>query len=411
MIYRTDNGTNTLLLEILSDLTKNPSISFSTGTTVTPTSEDFTYEVPSSIWVGDSSFTFTVSDSTGSETFTVYQAANTDINVSLQETGERTYTLAVASSSTDISDNTVDTIDDIAAEYPTLTAGERVRTFFGKIKKFLADLKDLKYDKAGGHISGGMYPDGGIYTTAEGLPERNGHAYLLGIDPFSQGGQMKWSTSEHVTVGRASTAGTVDRAYFGNQAHETHDCNVMTYNGLVYYNANGPSTSIGATTNDGALYSQAYNTNLVGQIAQDYRNGRLFVRGKNNGTWQAWKTLMDSGNILRYLGYTTSSTAKNFSMTSDAAEIVIACKFIADNTRKMFCTSVPKNLLEGAYGTKYEVWVGGGKNTSTTANSGAARVLVNVSLASATVVTVQGVDASSGATSYLSSAYFYVYQR
>ena len=411
MIYRTDNGTNTLLLEILSDLTKNPSISFSTGTTVTPTSEDFTYEVPSSIWVGDSSFTFTVSDSTGSETFTVYQAASTDINISLQETGERTYTLAVASSSTDISDNTVDTIDSITEEYPTLTAGERVRTFFGKIKKFLADLKDLKYDKTGGHISGAMYPDGGIYTTSAGLPERKGHAYLLGIDAFSEGGQMKWSMAEHVTVGRSSMAGAVDRAYFGNQAHETHDCNDMTYNGLFYYNTNGPATTLGATTADGAVYSQAYNTTWVGQIAQDYRNGSLFVRGKNNGTWTAWKPLMDSGNVLRYLGYTTSSTAKNFAMRSSAVEIVIACKFNADNTKKMFCTSVPINLLEGAYGTNYNVWVGGGKSTSATGNSGAARVLVNVSLVSATVVTVQGVEATSGATNYLSGAYFYVYQR
>ena len=197
MIYRTDNGTNTLLLEILSDLTKSPSISFSTGTTVTPTSEDFTYEVPSSIWVGDSSFTFTVSDSTGSETFTVYQAASTDINISLQETGERTYTLAVASSSTDISDNTVDTIDTITAEYPTLTAGERVRAFFGKIKKFLADLKDLKYDKAGGHISGAMYPDAGTYFQDDtALPQQTAAASynVMCIDAFTNGGRAKFCT-------------------------------------------------------------------------------------------------------------------------------------------------------------------------------------------------------------------------
>jgi hypothetical protein len=42
---------------------------------------------------------------------------------------------------------------------------------------------------------------------------------------------------------------------------------------------------LGASTNDGALYVQSHSTSWVAQIAQDYRNGNLFVRGKNNGTW------------------------------------------------------------------------------------------------------------------------------
>ena len=233
MIYRTDNGTNTLLLEILSDLTKSPSISFSTGTTVTPTSEDFTYEVPSSIWVGDSSFTFTVSDSTGSETFTVYQAASTDINISLQETGERTYTLAVASSSTDISDNTVDTIDTITAEYPTLTAGERVRAFFGKIKKFLADLKDLKYDKAGGHISGGMYPDAGTYfQDATALPEQTAAASynVMCIDAFSAGGKAKYCTATS-----SATANTIVTRQVNGHIYATYFNTTCTAENIATY--------------------------------------------------------------------------------------------------------------------------------------------------------------------------------
>lgn len=75
----------------------------------------------------------------------------------------------------------------------------------------------------------------------------------------------------------------------GAQNNLTHDANAMTANGMWYYTSNGPAQSLGATTNDGAIYSQAYNTTWVVQIAQDYRDGDLFTRGKNNGTWTAWK--------------------------------------------------------------------------------------------------------------------------
>ena len=81
---------------------------------------------------------------------------------------------------------------------------------------------------------------------------------------------------------------------FGNSSYGEHNANNINDNGIKYYNSNGPSTSLGATTSDGALYSQAYNTSWVGQIAQDYRNGGLYVRGKNNGTWQSWYRVWDN---------------------------------------------------------------------------------------------------------------------
>ena len=76
--------------------------------------------------------------------------------------------------------------------------------------------------------------------------------------------------------------------YSGNGSNAEHNANNAIKNGNYYYTSNGPATSLGASTSDGALYTQAYNDSWVGQIAQDYRDGQLFVRGKNNGTWQAW---------------------------------------------------------------------------------------------------------------------------
>lgn len=89
-------------------------------------------------------------------------------------------------------------------------------------------------------------------------------------------------------------AGSVARATFGDANNGTHDANSIVSNGLWYYDSNGPATSLGATTNDGALYSQAYSNAWVGQIAQDYRNGSLFIRSKSSGTWTAWRRVLDS---------------------------------------------------------------------------------------------------------------------
>lgn len=85
----------------------------------------------------------------------------------------------------------------------------------------------------------------------------------------------------------------------GNSSTGTHDCNSITSNGVWYYNANGPTTTLGASTTDGALYSQAYSTSWVAQIAQDYRDGDLFTRGRNNGTWTAWKRVAYFSEITK----------------------------------------------------------------------------------------------------------------
>lgn len=82
--------------------------------------------------------------------------------------------------------------------------------------------------------------------------------------------------------------------HIGNSGVGEHNANNVTYNFCGYYTSNGPATSLGASRSDGALYAQAYNSTWVAQIAQDYRNGNLFIRGKNNGTWQSWKAILTS---------------------------------------------------------------------------------------------------------------------
>lgn len=67
-----------------------------------------------------------------------------------------------------------------------------------------------------------------------------------------------------------------------------------TKNGFYYVNSN---ISLFSQT-DGALFVQAYDGTWASQIYQDYRTGQLAIRGRNSGTWQAWRTVLDSTNFL-----------------------------------------------------------------------------------------------------------------
>ncbi|MDD6358314.1 MAG: pyocin knob domain-containing protein, partial [Bacteroidales bacterium] len=79
--------------------------------------------------------------------------------------------------------------------------------------------------------------------------------------------------------------------YSGNSNTAEHDANNAIKNGMYYYTSNGPSISLETAPSDGALYVQSYSDYRVAQIAQDYKDGRLFVRGINNGAWQPWKKI------------------------------------------------------------------------------------------------------------------------
>jgi hypothetical protein len=65
----------------------------------------------------------------------------------------------------------------------------------------------------------------------------------------------------------------------------------ITTNTVGYTNQ---STAAGFA--DGGLFTAAYSTSWVSQIFSNFRDGHISVRGKNNGTWQPWHKVWDSGN-------------------------------------------------------------------------------------------------------------------
>ena len=64
-----------------------------------------------------------------------------------------------------------------------------------------------------------------------------------------------------------------------------------THNTIGYTNS-----SSAAGYSDGGLFTAAYSTSWVSQIFSNFRDGHISVRGKNNGTWQSWHKVWDSGN-------------------------------------------------------------------------------------------------------------------
>lgn len=51
---------------------------------------------------------------------------------------------------------------------------------------------------------------------------------------------------------------------------------------------------------DGVVIANKYSDKWISEIYQDYRTGQLAVRGKNNGTWQNWRKILDSTNYTSY---------------------------------------------------------------------------------------------------------------
>jgi hypothetical protein len=116
--------------------------------------------------------------------------------------------------------------------------------------------------------------------------------------------------------------------YSGNQSNAEHNANNISYNGVYYWTSNGPTTATGwtpktsgGTDTDGAIYAQAHSSSWVGQIAQDYRNGNLAVRGKNNGTWTDWNRIVDqkafaSGTGVNLISAFRTGTCSRFTVTN-----------------------------------------------------------------------------------------------
>lgn len=114
------------------------------------------------------------------------------------------------------------------------------------------------------------------------------------------------------SVSYASTAGSADqidgRGFVNTGSNNATYADSINSNGISYVAFN--ISLLGQT--DGALYSQAYDSAWQHQIYGDYRTGQIVVRGKLNGTWQAWRTVIDSSTIgSQSVSYATTAGTAN----------------------------------------------------------------------------------------------------
>jgi hypothetical protein len=83
---------------------------------------------------------------------------------------------------------------------------------------------------------------------------------------------------------------------------------VSGQSGCYYFAGNSPIPG----QSDGTLWYHAYPvapTTWGSQLVQDYRTGRVYVRGRNAGTWSGWLTGIDSGNIgSQSVSYASTAT-------------------------------------------------------------------------------------------------------
>ena len=112
--------------------------------------------------------------------------------------------------------------------------------------------------------------------------------------------------------------------------------------GIWYVNGTN-STDLFSQT-DGAVLVNKYSDNWISEIYQDYRTGQIALRGKNNGTWQSWRKVLDSSNYTSWaVSLTTAQTisgVKTFSVMPIAkAGVRVSntgntegCDFVYDDT-------------------------------------------------------------------------------
>jgi hypothetical protein len=192
----------------------------------------------------------------------------------------------------------------------------------------------------------------------------------------------------------ATTATNLSGFTNSNSSNQIAGADALTNNGIGYVN----SVSLYGQS-DGALYGQAYSSSWIHQIYGDYRTGQIAVRGRNNGTWQAWRAVLDASNYTSYAPTLTGTGASGtwgISITGSAATLTTA--------RTINGTSFngSANITTSSWGTartlSYTGDATGSGSVDGSANASIALTLANSgvtanSYGSATVAPVLTVDA------------------
>ena len=169
-------------------------------------------------------------------------------------------------------------------------------------------------------LSGGTM--NGSIKFSSSLPSKS-LEFICGIDAFADGGEMGWQEKGEFLSSCSKIGHTHNYAgssSVGGAANSLSGFKISTTTSLGGINDTDVYQAIGyvngltndtwnANQIDGALYRQSYSALWIHQIFGDYRTGQIAVRGRNNGTWQNWRTVLDSVNYTSYAPTKTGSGA------------------------------------------------------------------------------------------------------
>ena len=176
-------------------------------------------------------------------------------------------------------------------------------------------------------------------------------------------------TGNASTATSATTAGSVTGLTLTN-AGTPADPDAVTQNQIGYNN----NVSLFGQT-DGGLYSSAYSSAWIHQIFGDFRTGQIAIRGKNSGTWQSWRTVLDSTNYNSYTPTLTGTGASGtwgISISGNAATATSA----TSATTATSATSATSATTAGSVTNAVTFNNGGSGDVSgTTYNGSAARTI------------------------------------
>lgn len=163
---------------------------------------------------------------------------------------------------------------------------------------------------------------------------------VAGITKVGASGGAAAYSHTHSYLANTNT-GAADRPIYitGNAAAQTTyrmaGTNVAATTGITYsgdldtgiWYVNGISGTDKTTLynqSDGVIIANKYSNSWISEIYQDYRTGQLAIRGKNNGTWAAWRNVLDSTNYTTYTVQkdgTGASGTWGISITGNAANV------------------------------------------------------------------------------------------
>ncbi len=146
-----------------------------------------------------------------------------------------------------------------------------------------------------------------IYTHPNHTGEVTGSGALTVADDVIDAGNLKvtgnGTTSQYL---RSDGDGTFTWAtptdtnttynFSGTSLVSRNSSNALAIDSADSNNIGYCNTSTAAGYADGGMFVAAYSTSWVSQIFSNFRTGALSSRGKDNGTWGAWRTQWDSGN-------------------------------------------------------------------------------------------------------------------